>query len=150
MKVDRRPIHKLFLSMLCIFLLGVSLMSSEALSAEATPEDADAPKVFPVKDNPGSIISLLDESEKERDYLFQLPGTSGLMQSWSEWKAGLYEKYGFRFLIDLAALYQKASTTLETEDEAAGYDFGFSGTWTFIGKDTPTYSMLGSPGSFPF
>lgn len=119
-------------------ILGIFLVPSYLQCTESDSKD-----VFPVKDNPGSIVSILDESEKERDYLFQLPGTSGLMKSWSDWKAGLYEKYGFRFLIDLAALYQKASTSLETEDEAAGYDFGFTGTWTFLGKDTPTYSMLG-------
>ena len=106
-------------------------------------DESASKETFPVRDNPGSIIASLDQAEKERDYLFQLPGTSGLMKSWSEWKMGLNEKYGIRFLLEWAALYQKASTTLTTEDEAAGYDLEFNGTWTFWGKDTPTYSMLG-------
>lgn len=118
------------------------LLSGQPLCATENDE-VEGAKNYPVRDNPGSIISTLNKSEEERDYLFQIPGTSGLMQSWSEWKASLYEKYGFRFLLELAALYENASTTLGTEDDAAGYDFEFTGTWTFLGKDTPTYSMLG-------
>ena len=138
MKATMNALRTLVLAFLCICLL-----SNYVLAAEATPEDAANQEVFPVKDNPGSIISQLDKSEEERDYLFQLPGLSGPMQSWNGWKANLNKKYGVRFLAEWAALYQKASDTLGTEDDAAGYDLEFNGTWTFLGKDTPTYSMLG-------
>ena len=133
----------------CRFLLfatlycGVLALLHLSFPVLAYSDESASEEVFPVRDNPGSIIASLDDAEKERDYLFQLPGTSGLMKSWTEWKSGLYQKYGFRFLVEWAALYQKASTTLGTEDDAAGYDFEFTGTWTFLGKDTPTYSMLG-------
>jgi porin len=143
MKEDAGPISKLFLATLSISLLCISIMSSEVLSAEAAPEDINTPKVYPVKDNPGSIISQLDKAEEERDYLFQFPGVAGPMKSYNEWKANLNKKYGIRYLAEWAALYQKASDTFGTEDEAAGYDLEFNGTWTFLGKDMPTYSMLG-------
>ena len=136
----RMPFRFLMLATLYCGVLNLVTLSFPVLAYSDESASADT---FPVRDNPGSIIASLDQAEKERDYLFQLPGTSGLMQSWTEWKASLYEKYGFRFLVELAALYQKASTSLTTEDDAAGYDIEFTGTWTFWGKDTPTYSMIG-------
>ena len=134
-----------FLRLVTLYSGVFSLFSLVNLSlpVSAYSDESASEETFPVRDNPGSIIASLDQAEKERDYLFQLPGTSGPMKSWSEWKTGLNEKYGIRFLLEWAALYQKASTTLTTEDEAAGYDLEFNGTWTFWGKDTPTYSMLG-------
>jgi hypothetical protein len=138
MKVDL-----VVLRTLCLAMLFVPLMIPEVRSADATPGDAAGQKVFPVRDIPGSIIDQLDRAEEERDYLFQIPGLSGPMQSWNAWKASLNEKYGLRFLLEWAALGQRASGTFGTEDNAAGYDLELNGTWTFLGKDTPTYSMLG-------
>lgn len=129
---------------LTALLISVSVTSNDlAWSNENNPEDSDNRVVFPVRDIPFSITDLLDRAEEDRDYLFQIPGMSGPMQSWNEWKKGLDEKYGLRFLLEWAALYQRATGTFGTEDDAAGYDLELNGTWTFLGKDSPTYSMLG-------
>ena len=149
---EDREMNPLHFRTLTLLLAGVTLglcpsprvaVAEPAENAEESPEEANSVDVFPVRDNPGSIISQLDRAEEERAYLFEIPGTSQPMESWSQWKAHLNEKYGLRFLIEWAALYQFASHTLGTEKDAAGYDFEINGTWTFLGKDTPTYSMIG-------
>ncbi len=144
-KKSYRATVKSYVGICLITLACFSWQISPVLSQDKTTgsENTVSQKVFPVKDNPGSIISGLDKAEEERAYLFQLPGMAGPMQSWTDWKASLNEKYGLRFLVEWAALYQKASNTLGTEDDAAGYDLEFNGTWTFLGRNTPTYSMLG-------
>lgn len=130
-------------TMFFAMLWSVLLFSGATVWAEGAPEGENSGDVFPVKDNPGSIISILEKSEEDRDYLFQIPGVGGLMDGWNGWKAGLDEKYGIKFLLEWAGLYQYANNTFGTGDDAAGFDLEFNGTWTFLGKGTPTYSMLG-------
>ena len=132
-------------------VLAIVFAMTETGIAEETVGSEGTQTVFPVKDIPGSIIDQLDRAEQERDYLFQIPGLAGPMQSWNQWKAKLNEKYGLLFLLEWAALGQIASGTFGDLDNAAGYDAELNGTWTFLGKDTPTYSIpVGSePGESP-
>ena len=93
--------------------------------------------------NPGSIVERLEEDAVQWEYLFQFPGVSGALKPWYELKAGLDEKYGFRFGISYAAIYKKASDTFGPEDDAASSDLDISGTWDFLGRGTDSPTMLG-------
>ena len=75
-KKSYRAAVKSYVGICLITLACFSWQISPVLSQDKTAdsEDTVSQKVFPVKDNPGSIISGLNKAEEERDYLFQLPG----------------------------------------------------------------------------
>ncbi len=93
--------------------------------------------------NPGSIVKRLEEDAVKKDYFFQFPGISGALKPWYDMKADLDEKYGFKFGISYAAIYNKASDNFGPEDDAASSDLDISGTWVFHGRETDSPTMLG-------
>lgn len=93
--------------------------------------------------NPGSIVERLEEDAERKDYLFQFPGVSGALKPWYDLKTDLDENYGFKFGISYTTLYQKTSDNFGPEDDAASFDLDISGTWTFLGRETDSPTMLG-------
>jgi len=93
--------------------------------------------------NPGSIVERLEEDAEKKDYLFQFPGVTAALKPWYDFKADMAGTYGLNFGISFSTLYQKASDTFGPEDDAAGFDFDVSGTWTFLGRETSSPTMLG-------
>jgi porin len=124
-----------------------------AVSTVAQPDDESAPDDFQVLDeagdlpldmnNPGSIVERLEEDAEPAEYLFQFPGVSSALMPWYDLKAYLDEMYGFKFGISFTTLYQTANGTFGPEDDAASFDLDISGTWTFLGRDTDSPTMLG-------
>jgi len=132
-----------------ILIIGL-ITTTHVLAGDATlensrPDNADASEQESSlrMNNPGSIVERLEEDEKPKDYLFQIPGVSGLLKPWYEMKADLDEKHGFKFGISYTALYQKADDNFGPEDDAAGFDLDISGNWTFLGRNTDSPTMLG-------
>lgn len=93
---------------------------------------------------PGSVPDRVAQDAQEKDYLFELPGLTPMLRSWSEWKNELAEKYGLKFTASYTAMYLHSSNSaLGTEDNAFGFDFDFGGTWDFLGRGTDSTSTLG-------
>jgi len=123
-------------------LAGACLSSAGALAAP--PDVTDEFDELPMNMNsPGSIVERLEEDAEPKDYLFQFPGVTGVLKPWYDMKAGLDEKYGFRFGISYTSYYQKATDTFGPEDDAASFDLDISGTWDFLGRGTDSPTVLG-------
>jgi hypothetical protein len=120
----------------CIPGVAFSLQDDQsAQSGSEIDQQAQEPDYLPV-DNPGSIIEELEEDAERKDYIFQFPGVDRALKPWYDFKAGLYEKHGFRFGIAFTHLYQWASDTVGPEDDASGFDLNMEGVWTFLGRGT--------------
>ena len=124
-------------------LLAAACLSSAGVLA-SPPETMDEFDELPMDmNNPGSIVDRLEEDAEPKDYLFQIPGVSGALKPWYDWKTELNEQHGFNFGISYTAYYQKASDAFGPEDNAASSDLDISGTWTFLGRGTESPTMLG-------
>jgi len=140
----------------CFLRLGVILLAGLVVSTQvqaesSTPESAE-PSVNADEgeqnpdlriNSPGSIVKRLEEDEKRKDFLFQFPGVDGALKPWYDSKKDLDEKHGFKFGISYTTLYEKASDNFGPEDDAAGFDLDISGTWTFLGRETDSPTVLG-------
>ncbi len=93
--------------------------------------------------NPGSVVERLEEDAKTKEYLFQFPGVSRAWKPWYALKAGLAERYGFKFGLSYTTLYQKASDAFGPEDSAASFDLDIAGNWTFLGRGTDSPTVFG-------
>jgi len=124
-------------------LLTVGCLLSVNVFAEPTGTTSEFDDLPMDMNNPGSIVDRLEEDAEPKDYLFQFPGVSGVLKPWYDMKAGLDEKYGFRFGISYTSYYQKASDTFGPEDDAASFDLDISGTWDFLGRGTDSPTVLG-------
>ena len=124
-------------------LLAGACLSSAGILA-APPDVTDEFDELPMNMNsPGSIVERLEEDAEPKDYLFQFPGVTGVLKPWYDMKAGLDEKYGFRFGISYTSYYQNATDTFGPEDDAASFDLDISGTWDFLGRGTDSPTVLG-------
>ncbi len=93
---------------------------------------------------PGPLSTGCGETARNGKIIFfNCPGVDRALKPWFELKADLDEKYGFKYGISYSTLYQKASDTFGSKDEAAGYDLDIIGTWTPIGRGTGTQTMFG-------
>jgi porin len=139
----------------CFICLGVFLMAGFSAATQAQADGTTLENAEPVNtdeseqnlglrlNSPGSIVKRLEEDEKRKDYLFQFPGVDGVLKPWYDSKTELDEKHGFKFGISYTTLYEKASDNFGPEDDAAGFDLDISGTWTFLGRETDSPTMLG-------
>ena len=118
----------------CIASTSVIAAANEAQVSDELPL---------VMDRPGSIVERLEEDQAPKEYLFQFPGVSGALQPWYDFKADLDKNHGFNFGLSYTTYYQKASDTFGPEDDATSFDLDISGTWTFLGRETDSPTMLG-------
>ena len=89
-------------------LLTAGCLLSVNVFAEPTGTTNEFDELPMDMNNPGSIVDRLEEDAEPKDYLFQIPGASGVLNPWYDMKAGLDEKYGLRFGISYTSYYQKA------------------------------------------
>jgi hypothetical protein len=94
-------------------------------------------------DNPGSFADQYRRDREKKDYLFQIPGIERVLIPWSELRANLDEKYGFRPAFSVTHLYEWADKTLGSKDQASGLEVAIDATWTFFGRGTDSTSMAG-------
>jgi len=133
-------IYKLAVVWLILGMLTTGVFASPYEAIDELDELDELPMNM---NSPGSIVERLEEDAEKKDHLFQIPGVSKILTPWYDWKTELDEKYGLKFGISYTALYQKASDTFGPEDNAASSDLDISGTWTFLGKETDSPTMLG-------
>ena len=126
-------------------ITATQVRADSTLPEDVEPNNTDVSEQSPDlrMNNPGSIAKRLEEDAEQKDYLFQFPGVDGVLKPWYDLKADLDEKYGFKFGISYTTLYQKASDNFGPEDDAASFDLDISGTWTFLGRETDSPTMLG-------
>lgn len=117
--------------------------SGDASPPADTQGTNDTDELPLVMGRPGSIADRLKEDAEPKEYLFQFPGISGLLQPWYDWKQRLEQEHGFRFGISYTAFYQKANDAFGPEDDASSYDLDISGSWTFLGRGTDSPTKLG-------
>ena len=91
---------------------------------------------------PGSVGGTLEEDDREEGYRFT--GLQRGLKTYFDWKAGINEKHGLAFSFDYTGLYQGASESAGSEDDAAGGIFRFFGSWTVLNRGG------GSPGSIVY
>jgi porin len=126
-----------------VFLILAGVFTLPGVS-KADEQTADTVDEIPLNlNNPGSVVERLKEDSKQKEYLFQFPGLSRALAPWYDFKASLAEKHGLRFGLSFTTLYQKADESFGLEDDAAGYDLDFSGSWTFRGRETSSPAELG-------
>jgi hypothetical protein len=130
---------------LCLFC---SLLAPTAIAeqlAESSGDSAAASAEFDELDmsNPGSIADQFLVDRQRKEYLFQIPGGDRLFTPWDELRTELDEEYGFRPNISATHLYQEASDTVGPEDSVSGYEIVVDGTWTFMGRNTPSPTTAG-------
>jgi porin len=116
---------------------------SHAMAAEADNMEGSAENLGLQLNNPGSIVKRLEEDAAPKEYIFQFPGVDGFMKPWYEMKKDLDKSYGVKFGISYTTFYQKTNDNFGPEDDAASFDLDLSGTWTFLGRETDSPTMLG-------
>lgn len=126
---------------LCAILLVVTIASTQ-INAQAG-EMGNKDDIELEMNNPGSVVRRIEDDSEKKDYLFQIPGISNMMNSWQNFKSDLDRNHGFKFGISYTAIYKNASDTFGPENDAAGFDLDISGTWTFLGRGTDSPTMLG-------
>jgi len=119
---------------------STTLENAESNNTGASEQEPGLPLNM---DNPGSIVERQKQDAERKDYLFQFPGVAGALKPWYDLKADLDEKHGFNFGISFTTLYQRASETFGSKDEAAGFDLDISGSWAFLGRGTDSPTVLG-------
>lgn len=68
--------------------------------------------------------------------VFRPPLLDGTLQPWFDAKRKINEKLGLQLQFSYQALYQAASESSTTEDEAAAGRAEAQGIWTLLGRDT--------------
>ena len=119
-----------------------SAAEPDAGSAAAEAQGAAKPEYFAIY-NPGSIAEQYAQDRARKEYLFRIPGAESVFEPWSDLRAQLNEKYGFRPTISFTHIYQWASDSVGPEDDASGYELVFDFTWTALGRDTDSPTVLG-------
>jgi porin len=120
----------------------VAVAEPDEESAPADPQAADELDDLAMA-NPGSIAEQFRRDRESKEYLFQIPGVDWALEPWSDLRARLDEKYGFRPSVSFTHLYQWASNTVGPKDDASGFEVVVDATWTFLGRETDSPTMAG-------
>jgi len=134
----RKSKMTVFIGRSCLVLLLLS--AAPYTRAENTSEENEGDLRI---DSPGSIVKRLENDEKKKEDIFQIPGVSAVLEPWYDFKSNLDRDYGLKFGISYTSIYKKASDAFGPEDSAAGFDLDLSGTWTFLGRNTESPTTLG-------
>ena len=136
----KNSLYSCFLGWFVVVLLsGLFAATQVHADSMSASEPEDSLRI----NNPGSITKRLEEDAASKEYLFQIPGVDGFMKPWYGFKANLDKNHGVKFGLSYTTLYQKTNDNFGPEDDAASFDFDLSGTWTFLGRETDSPTMLG-------
>jgi porin len=82
---------------------------------------------------PDGVSSQIDQSYEGADAVYE--PEKGL-KPYYDWKQRLQDEHGFAFGFTAYWLYQKASDSLGSDDDALGQIYRLQGNWTLLGRDT--------------
>jgi porin len=127
---------------ICFSLASVVLAQESGESAIADPDDTQtSAKPFDA-DNPGSITERIREKEALKDKP-GIPWMDRNLKPWYNFKDKLSEEHGLNFNVSFNHLYQWASHTVGSDNDASGYEFIIYGTWNFAGRGTDSPTTIG-------
>jgi porin len=118
------------------------LIPSSVLATE-TETKSGYEDVSELGEGPSDITDELEMDDRVKDTLLGVPIQKTPLAAWFSAKKTLYRKTGLQFGLNYTGLYQKASHSLDDQDQAAGGRLQIEGTWTAIGRDTPNRGILG-------
>lgn len=134
--------------------LDVPAVMADEMRAETAatrPDDESPPAVSQAASdpnqmtmaNPGSIYEQFERDRESKDHLFQIPGADLVTNPWSDFRAYLDEKFGFRPAFSFTHVYQFASDSVGRDDDASAYELNLNATWTVFGRKTASPTMVG-------
>ena len=118
---------------------GTTLVMAESINTDPNETEFDSP----IGINPGSITAQFEEDEEWKDSLFRLPRVEQTLKPWYDFKTELSEEHGLNFGLSFTHLYQWASDTVGSENDASGFELMLDGTWTVAGRETDSPTMIG-------
>ena len=157
-KLYRIASFSLFVSvtvLLCTFSFGTAFGQQEKQGEQSSNvESVDVVKVGQTgkaksgyKGRPGiggptSVGAQLEEDDEIKDPAVRFPKIDKFLQPWFDWKKWLNEQYGLQLGLDYNILYQNASETLTSEDQAASGALRLFGRWTLLNRETKDTGTL--------
>jgi porin len=133
----------LLLSCVLFLVWTFSPLQADAQQAPPTESEVDAQQAPPTKsgyseaaglEGPGGVTSELAEDDIDVGAVWRPPLLDGALQPWFDLKRKWNQKYGFQLGGNYNALYQAASETSTSLDDAAGGRFQIQGMWTLLGR----------------
>lgn len=93
-------------------------------------------------EGPDGVVSELSRDDIDAGAIFRPPVLDGLFKPWFNLKKEWNKKYGFQLGLNYNALYQKASESSTSEDDAAGGRFQIQGMWNLLGRNTQNHGGI--------
>ena len=120
-------------SLLVMMTAGQSIAQEEAGDEEITQSGYED---LPEFGGPESVTAELKRNDAEREAIYQFDGIQRNLAGYFDWKRRQQDENGFAMGFQYYMLYQKASSSLPTEDDdALGGIFRFQGNWTLFRRD---------------
>jgi porin len=118
------------ISFFCL-IVALSLLTglTHPLAAQQNPAESGRDRAL------GGPEGVTQKLKRAEDQTSTFP-TPGWAQSYDDWKKHIKDKYGLSLGISAYWLYQKATKSLNNEDDALGGIYRFQGSWTAFGRDT--------------
>jgi porin len=114
---------------------------------------ADASENAPIEDygnysfigsGTNDLTNQLNFDAESKDSVFNTPNWDAASQPWYEWKASIFDRYGFQFTLAYSALAHFATETrVGREDVAVGGVLDFGGTWALFNRGGDWQGLLG-------
>lgn len=118
----------------CTFLLQVVFAQETEAPADDTTQSGYGD--IPEFGGPESVGTRLKENDEDREADYMFDGLQRGMAPYFNWKREVNDEHGVSVGASLYLLYQKASDSLDGEDDdALGHVFRQQGAWTLFRKD---------------
>ncbi len=129
--------------MVVVLVLGLRFPSAAQNDGElkSTPRRSDFREASGLE-GPDGVVSELSRDDVDTGAIFRPPVLDGLFKPWFNLKKEWNKKYGFQLGLNYNALYQKASESTTSEDDAAGGRFQIQGMWTLLGRNTQNHGGI--------
>jgi porin len=119
-----------------IVLTTATILAVSAQPLYAQSNGTSAPGDARSFGGPEGVSSQIDIAYEDKDSTFEPGGLERGMQSYYDWKQRLKDEHGFAIGFTGYWLYQNASDTLGSEDDAWGQIYRLQGNWTLLGRGT--------------
>jgi porin len=141
-KRDMKTMKKflpIFVSVSLFFTVGTE-SSLEAASEKQTKSGFQQDATL---GSPSSVGEQLREDDVAKGPAARFPKFDAFFKPWFDFKRNLNDQYGLKLGFDYNVLYQRASETLNgNEDQAASGAVRFYGSWNLVGRDTNNKGTL--------
>ena len=138
LRIRRRTVFLWLL--LCI---SPAILAQEPDASEDPPIEDYGNKSF-IGSGGNDLTNQLIFDASTKDPRFATPNWDNALRPWYDWKASLFDRYGFQFTLAYSALaHFSTETRTGRQDKAAGGVLDFGGTWAILNRDGEWQGMLG-------